>query len=151
MQQDENVKQEEKKAKGTGRVWVPIVLIIGILLGMILTTAQTQVETPWRGKGRDLGFQLETPDDVDVILSTVSIVLLCSLLFVYIKIYRETKANFTFGLIVVLLALLVQSIVTSPLVYGALGQESGGLGTFILLADLFKIIAFSVFLYLSLE
>ncbi len=141
----------ERKRKGPSKVWVLVVLVVGILLGILLTSMQTDATTPWRGQGRGGGFQLETPDDVDIILSTVSIVLLFALLVVYMKILVETKANFALGLVFVFLALLFQSILTSPLVYGALGQSSGGLGIFLVIADLFKIAAFTVFLYLSLE
>jgi hypothetical protein len=44
----------------------------------------------------------------------------------------------------------MESILSSPLVYGAFGEASDGLGTFLAFADSFKVIALAVFLYLSL-
>jgi hypothetical protein len=147
------MQQDEKKGGSTSKVWVLVVLVVGVALGIVLSVVQTSTTAvPWRGHGRGgWGLQLDTPDDVDVILSTVSMVLLAALLLVYVKTYKETKAKFALGLVGVFLALLFQSILTSPLVYGAFGQASEGIGTFLLLADVFKIAAFTVFLYLSLE
>jgi len=146
------MEQTEKRKGGTGRVWVPVVLIIGVAIGAVLAAMPSPATEPWRGHGRGgWGFQVESPDDVNIILSTVSIALLAALLMVYSKTYRETKAKFALGLVAVLLALLLQSVLSSPLVYGAFGQSSGGLGVFLLFAEIFKMAAFTVFLYLSLE
>ncbi len=144
--------EPEKQSGGTAKVWVPIVLIVGILAGVILAALPLPTTTgtsPGRGPGWHLA--LSTPSDYGVILSTVGIVLLVALLVVYSRIYADTKANFALGLVIVLLALLLQSVLTSPLVFTAFGQTSDGLGTFLAFADLFKIVAFTVFLYLSLE
>ncbi len=144
--------EPEKKRGGAAGMWVLIVLLVGVLAGLVLaalpipTTATT---SPGRGPG--LHLQLSTASDYDVVLSTVGVVLLIALLVVYARVYGDTRANFALGLIVVLLALLFQSVLTSPLVFGAFGQTAGGLGTFLALADLFKVVAFVVFLYLSLE
>ncbi len=148
--------QGEKKARGMSKIWVPIVLATGIILGIALSMVQSTMATPWRPPGHGhgdggFGFRIETADDFDIILSTVSIILLFALVIVYAKTYGETNARFSLGLAIVLLALLFQSILTSPLVYGAFGQDSGGLGPFLLLADVFKIVAFTIFLYLSLD
>lgn len=143
------MKGTEKKGASGAKVWVPVVLAMGILAGILLSALPTSQTLP-PGHGHGWGLRFATPEDVDVILSTVGIALLVALLVVYLRIHRETKANFALGLAVVFLALLVESILTSPLVYGAFGQTSDGLGTFLLLADVFKIAAFTVLLYLSL-
>ena len=86
-----------------------------------------------------------------VILSTVEIVLLVSLVAVYIKVYAETRANFSLGLIIVLGALFVHSVLSFPPVVNDIGSMLLGSGLFFPYTDLLTIIAYSVFLYLSLE
>ncbi len=46
---------------------------------------------------------------------------------------------------------LLESLLTSPIVYGAFGTTAAGLGPFLLFADVFKVAALSAFLYLSLQ
>jgi len=147
------MQQSEGKKGRISKAWVLVALVVGVVLGVVLSAAQSgTTSVPWRGHGRGgWDIHVETADDIDIIVSMVSIILLVALLLIYIKIYRDTKAKFALGLIGVFLALLFQSILTSPLVYGAFGQASDGLGTFLLIADLFKIAAFTVFLYLSLD
>jgi len=147
------MQQAEIKRGRISKAWVLATLVVGVVLGVAFSAVQSgTTSVPWRGHGRGgWDIHVETADDIDVIVSTVSIVLLVALLLVYVKIYRETKARFALGLTGVFLALLLQSLLTSPLVYGAFGQVSDGLGTFLLLADMFKIAAFTVFLYLSLD
>lgn len=144
--------QREVRRKGPSKVWVPIVLLIGLAAGLILAAAplpSTAGTSPGHGPGIHL--QLTTATDFDVILSTTGIALLLSLTFVYAGMYSATKASFALGLVVVLLALLLESVLSSPLVYGAFGEPTGTLGTFLAFSDVFKIVAFSVLLYLSLE
>ncbi len=153
------MQESEVKRKRISKVWVLITLVVGVVLGLILAAAQSQVATPWRpggghGQGQGggwAGVSLDTADDIDVILSTVSIVLLVALIFIYSRTYADTKARFALGLVGVLVALLLQSILTSPMVYGVFGGASGEIGTYLLLSDVFKIGAFTVFMYLSLD
>lgn len=134
------------------KLWVVVVLVIGVLVGLLLSAAPTPARTPsGAGHGPGWAFQLETATDYDVILSTVGIALLVALLVVYARVYADTKAGFILGLVVVLLALLLESVLSSPLVYGAFGSAAGDLGTFLAFADVFKVVAFTLFLYLSLE
>ena len=127
-------------------------LLIGVLAGVALSAAPLPVRMPaGSGHGPGWGFQLETATDYDVILSTVGIALLVALLVLYGKVYGETRARFILGLVVVLLAFLLESVLSSPLIYGSFGEATGDLGTFLALADVFKLVALTVFLYLGLE
>ncbi len=143
--------QPEARRKGPSKVWVLVVLLVGIAAGLILAALPTPASTTSPGRGPGWHLQLSTASDFDVVLSTVGIVLLLALTVLYAGMYAATRASFSLGLVVVLLALLLESVLTSPLVYGAFGETSGGLGTFLAFADVFKVIAFTVFLYLSLE
>jgi hypothetical protein len=143
--------QRSRRTVSAGKVWVPVVLIVGLTIGILIASVPTPLYGPMPRRGHHFGPHFETADDVVVILSTLSIILLIALVAVYTRIYAETRATFAVGLVTVFIALLLQSIATSPLVYGAFGQASGGLGGFLLLADIFKVTAFTILLYLSLE
>ncbi|MDH2900057.1 MAG: hypothetical protein PXY39_03725 [archaeon] len=139
-------------------LWVIIVLLIGAIVGIIsfLLIAPHLVL-----RGGPLTF-FGAPLKIDelftfiaehIILSTVSIALLVSLVFVYARIYGQTKANFALGIFIVLLALLLDEILTYPI----LQLFTSGLSTTDLyyslptLGDVLTILAYSVFLYLSLQ
>jgi hypothetical protein len=88
-----------------------------------------------------------------IILSTISIALLVSLVIIYGRIYKQTKANFALGIFIVLLALLFETFLNYPILQllttgYPVNLFSSPLPT---LADIFTIVAYSVFLYLSLE
>lgn len=148
------MERSERGRVAAGKVWAPVLLVAGVALGLLLAavTPSPTGPLPGMGGGPHLGGpRLETPADVDVVLATVSVVLLVALLVVYVRVYAETGARFSLGLVVVFLALLVQSLATWPPLFGAFGRSPGDLAPFLLLANVFKVAAFSVLLYLSLE
>ena len=134
----------------TPAAWVAITLGLGVLFGIVYAflgpTALPREPGPGPGFER-----FARQSDVYLLVSSVSIALLVALLAVYVRTYQQTNANFALGLVFVLLALLVQSVVASPMLIGAFGHPFGPLASFFLVADLFKIAAFTVFLYLSLQ
>jgi hypothetical protein len=65
--------------------------------------------------------------------------------------YVQTRASFSLGLVVMLLALLVEALVSYPLFIGYYGQVSLEPGLSSPSADIFTVCAYAVFLYLSLE
>ena len=136
--------RDEKKGQSPA-VWTLFVLAIGLALGVLLAL------TPRPGRSDPGPRMFETFDDIDVVLSTVALALLVVLLFVYSKTYTDTSARFALGLIFVLAALLFQTLLTSPILFGIFGHALGGIGPFVLVADAFKAVAFSIFLYLSLQ
>lgn len=148
---------EQPSEKGTqiSKVWVPVILVLAILLGLVL--AETNPSTIMCPPGIPLGYcdfvllSVQRALMLHVILSTVEIVLLVSLVAVYIKVYAETRANFSLGLIIVLGALFVHSVLSFPPVVNDIGSTLLGSGLFFPYTDLLTIIAYSVFLYLSLE
>ncbi len=152
----------DEKARRSFRnlLWVIIVIIIGVIVGIIsfLLIAPHIVITggappfPFFGVTPNIG-ELSTFIAEHIILSTVSIALLVSLVIVYTRIYRQTKANFALGIFIVLLALLLEAIFTYPI----LQLYISGIPTSDLyyslptLGDILTILAYSVFLYLSLQ
>ncbi len=138
--------------RGQTRLWVPIVLLVGLLVGVLVS-----YDTP--------SYILLGPFEVHVplpewfreqlilhnVLSTVSIALLVALAVIYARMYWQTRARFSLGITVVLLALLVESIIQYPLLLGHVGPFPQAQTTYMLYADAFTIVAYTVFLYLSLE
>ncbi len=85
------------------------------------------------------------------VFSTVNIVLLIVLIVNYVSIYQKTKSEFTIGLILFSVVLLIKDITGSPFVVHFAGFDYLGLGPFAFLPDMFEFIALSVLLYLSVE
>ena len=95
------------------------------------------------------------PGDLEIfytaktVISSVNAVLLLSLLAIYIDLYGKVRSEFTLGLIIYNLALLLYALTSNPLLHMGLGFIGSGLGPFAMLPDLFTLIASGVLLYLS--
>lgn len=139
-----------KPQRGISKAWVIVVLVAGILLGVLL--AFSIPSAPLRlGPGRFFLLSAVRALQLHVVLTTVEMVLLFSLVLVYVKIYSETKANFSMGILIVLFALLVHSVLSYPLAVNQIGPILLGSGAFFPYPDLLTIVAYTIFLYLSLE
>jgi hypothetical protein len=146
---------EQSSEKGTqiSKVWVPVILVLAVLLGLVLAEMIPSPVCPFGYYCPPPVFYLLSVRGalmLHVILSTIEIVLLVSLVAVYIKVYAETRANFSLGLTIVLGALLVHSFLSYPLVVNEIEPILYG-SLFFPYTDLLTIIAYSVFLYLSIE
>ncbi len=85
------------------------------------------------------------------ILSTVNATLLIFMLITYIDMYRKLKSEFTGGLIIFSLTLLIYAFVSNPLMQSVFGFRGVGLGPFAMLPDLFTFLALCVLLYLTMK
>ena len=133
----------------SGKILVPIIILIGIIVGIAASFALLEVpsyEPPYSFRYFVWSFLA-----FHVILSTVALVLLIALLFVYLRIYSETRARFALGLGIVLGALLLHGIFTYPLLLPTPRDFWIIPGPFFDSGDILMIIAYTVFLYLSLE
>lgn len=140
-----------------------MVVLIGLALGELISYYSTEAEgvcyggpPGFPGCGpfsiyRFPRFENDPPIQFHIVVTTVSIALLVALVVVYIRMYIETKAYFALGLVVVLLALLVQGLLSYPIVAGFIGNVALGPGLSSEVADVFTVCAYTVFLYLSLE
>ncbi|MBN1784625.1 MAG: hypothetical protein JW815_02700 [Candidatus Bathyarchaeota archaeon] len=84
-------------------------------------------------------------------LSTINATLLVLLLGTYIDIYRKFKSEFTLGLILFSLILLLYAVSSNPILQQFLGYWGTGLGPFAMLPDLFTSFALVVLLYLTMK
>ena len=134
-----------------GKLWVVVVLLVGLIAGIILSSLATlpDIDRPYFFRGVPQ-FNPDPSIRLHIILTTVEVALLVSLVIVYIKIYSETRANFALGLVIVLSALFLNTVFSYPLILGTGGVifVPGVLNT---LADFLTLGAYTVFLYLSLE
>ncbi|MCL2135558.1 MAG: hypothetical protein FWH37_08460 [Candidatus Bathyarchaeota archaeon] len=85
------------------------------------------------------------------VVSTVNMVLLIALLVIFIEVYKKTKSEFSFGLIIFGFAFLLKDIASSPFLASIFSFYASGLGPFIVLPDMFELAALSVLLYLNLK
>jgi hypothetical protein len=104
------------------------------------------------------GFRPEPPEWVELLpylllvktaLSSVNTILLLLILAIYVGIYRKTRSEFSLGLIIFSVALLLYAITSNPLLHRIAGFRLAGLGPFTMLPDLFTCIASAILLYLS--
>ena len=86
---------------------------------------------------------------IKTIVSSVNVTLLVFLLVTYISMYRKTQSEFTAGLIIFSMVLLLYAMASNPIVQVAFGYRAFGLGPFAMLPDLFSLIASAVLLYLT--
>lgn len=128
-------------------VWTLTVILIALFAGILLALIP-RPDRPGPGPGPGA---FQTFDDLVVILSTIGMALLAALLVVYAKTYADTRAWSALGLFFVLVALLFEAALSSPLLIGAFGHPLGGLGPFLLVSSAFRTVALAVFLYLSLQ
>ncbi len=140
-----------KDQGGWGRLgWVFIVIACGAAIGGVLwishPVSAAAGPPPHGGPAGSTNL-----GRIAGVVSLVDQALLVSLIVVYVRTYRDTKARFALGLVVFLLALTVQSASSSLPVIGALGFGFGALGGFFLLSAVFESLALAIFLYLSLE
>jgi len=138
----------QQKTKRPAWLLVPLVLAVGILLGVALSYL---IPLPF-GFGPFPPFaQFRNLIIVHMVLSTVIIALQVALVIVYLGVYAETGARFSLGILVVMSALLLQSLFQYPLLLGFVGRYALEFGPYLSTADLFTIAAYTIFLYLSLD
>jgi MFS family permease len=92
-----------------------------------------------------LGMTLKT------IVTFVNMALLLLLLGIYVDLYRHLKSNFTAGLVLLILVLLMNALTSNPLLFFRIGNPIMGFGGGFIIPDLFTTFALIVLFYLSLE
>ena len=88
---------------------------------------------------------------VKTILSSINATILVFLLATYVDIYKKLQSEFTIGLILFSLILLLYALSSNPLLQWLFGYQAFGLGPFAMLPDLFTTLALAVLLYLTMK
>jgi hypothetical protein len=86
-----------------------------------------------------------------VVISMVNLVIIFPLLNMYIKLYRESRSEFTLGLIFIILVFLLYALTSNPLLHIIFGFYASGLGVFAIIPDIFSTFALLTLLYISLD
>jgi len=116
-----------------------------------------EIQTAVRAKLKEWGTNPPPPGDIELfytvktVVSTVNVALVIILFLTYIDIYRKTKSEFTVGLIIFSITLLLYTLASNPIMHWTFGFSAFGLGPFAMLPDLFACVALSVLLYLSVR
>jgi len=147
-----------KMNKATTRIVIVAVIIIagimGALMGYWMSESRSERDyNPERLREiRDR--EKDSAGTYTIIKSTVTMIniaLASILIGLYYSIYKEVKSEFTFSLIIVMFALLIYAITSSPILPLLFGFQSIGLGPFLMIPDLFATVALIVLLYISLK
>src|SRR5438552_16332034 len=113
---------EVTKTRWGASVWVPIVRMIGVGAGLGVLLLPSPVQHP---VGRPPP-QFETFENFGLILSTLNAALLVALRVIYARLYSDTGASFALGFVLVLGALLAETVVGSPGLFSLFAMPPGG-------------------------
>jgi len=125
-----------------------VVAVIGLVLASLILPPPEVAPPPIPQPDRvlmDLFLKVKT------MVSLVNIVLIISLMLIYRGIYRQVKSQFTLGLIVVMLVLLMYALTSNPLIQILFGYQAQGLGPFAMIPDIFATFGLGLLLYISLD
>ena len=136
-----------------------VLAIIAAFLASYAFNDQTQPQTapfPFNRQPQTVNIgDLELYYVSRTVFSAINITLLVVVLITYVSIYLKTRSQFTIGLLLFAVVFLIKDIAASPFLPGALGFGLFGLGPFVLwwvlLPDLFELIALSVLVFLSIK
>ena len=129
-------------------------LVAAALLAAFWATTYAPVTRPFDPRwplGDRIRGDIELFYTIKTVVSTVNATLLIFLLITYIDIYMKTKSEFTIGLIIFSMVLLLYALTTNPLVHWIFGFRAVGLGPFAMLPDVFTCAALAILLYLTVR
>ena len=133
------------------RTWIGIILAALVIGVIAFYASQNSIHDPLgEGMGRNrLTGDLEIYYSLKAVLASVNAFLLISISVIYFKVYNETGLEFSLGLVIFSLALLLYALSSNPLLVRYAGFMGSGLGPFAMLPDLFTCIASITLLYLT--
>ncbi len=131
-------------------VSVLLAIILGHILAEILIANFTGAEFPFEIPLQYLPY-IDFMIYLKTVISSVNFVLIILLLGIYVDLYRKIKTNFTAGLLLLIIVLLMNALTSNPLVFLRFGFPVIGVGFGFIIPDLFTTIALTVLFYLSLE
>ena len=125
-----------------------VVAFLGLVLASLLLLPPETAPPPIPHEDRVL---MDIYLKVKTMISLVNIVFILSLILIYYGVYRQVKSQFTLGLIVVMLVLLMYAFTSNPVIQILFGFQAQGLGPFAMLPDIFTTFALGLLLYISLD
>jgi len=131
-------------------VSVIVAVILGIILSTIFLEGFTGGNSPYPIPVEYIP-ALKAMMTVKTVISFVNMALIFLMLGIYIDLYRKIKTNFTAGLLLLILVLLMNAITSNPLIFMRFEGIFLGPSLGFIIPDIFSTIALSVLFYLSLE
>jgi hypothetical protein len=132
----------------TGLLKTGAVVGIAVILSGIITFSVGLSNLGFPTHGPPIG--VETMVRIKLFVTTLNTVVLLALLWNYVTVYRDIPNQFTLGLLLFSVALLLYSVTSNPLLPLILGFQHGTtLGPFVFLPDIFASIAVIILLYQS--
>ena len=125
-----------------------VVAVIGLMLASFILRPPETAPPPIPQPDRVL---MDIYLKVKTMVSLVNIVFIVALKSIYRNIYRQVKSQFTLGLIIVMLVLLLYAFTSNPLIQFLFGYQAQGLGPFAMIPDIFTTFALGLLLYISLD
>lgn len=118
------------------------IIVVALMVGVLAYVVASQ-GSPFMGHGMGphQAGDHEIYYTVKAILASVNSFLLLTLSSFYWQVYADTGLEFSLGLVIFSLALLMYSFVSNPLLVSVMGYRGSGLGPFAMLPDLFTCIA----------
>jgi hypothetical protein len=138
---------------------VRVTLILVALVVVALVAAFWAINTsfpflPPLGRYRPPEFipgDIELYYTVKTVVSSINVTLLTILFVTYIGIYMKTKSEFTLGLMIFSIVMLLNALTSNPLLLRIFGFIPFGLGPFAMLPDLFTLFALVILSYLTFK
>ncbi len=127
-----------------------LAVLLAVAMPSVISQEVQQNPPPQQNPPRD---DAPEPDEGMLMIKTgvsfINILLIVLLLFLYVDIYRKVHSEFTFGLILLMIVLLMYAISSNPALHRTFGYRGAGLGPFLILPDVFTTVALIVLLRLS--
>ena len=135
-------------------------IVVLILVGTVVGLAMSYVSLK---KGKEIAEERGHPFDrgmarafalrytASIIVISINVMLLIGLLWVYMDTYLQTKSSFMLGLVFFIGVLLIQSLLSLPLIHALFGYTPSGLGPFGVIPYLFETMALVILMALSME
>lgn len=87
--------------------------------------------------------------DIASILGLVNAAACLVLVGLYLQVWRAARSEFALALVILVVALLVHSLASNPLMHRAFGFEPAGLGPFVVLSTILTSLALGALAYLA--
>lgn len=136
---------------------ISLILIVGVLVGSLVAFVY-RPPVPMGGMmgGDEMGSggmysDLEWYYTAKTFFSGLNVVILVALLAIYVNIYVKMRTEFTIGLMIFTIILLLYALTSNPILHMMWGFHGYGLGPFAMFPDLFTTIALTILLYLSVK
>ena len=147
------------------KIWIIFsVLLVMVVLSDYLATQNSPVSGISIFEPRQLPFDRISGDrnffyvgdielfyKVQTVLSSINATLLVFLMATYVDMYKKLRSEFTIGLMLFSLILLLYAVSSNPLLQWLFGYQAFGLGPFAMLPDLFTTLALCVLMYLTMK